>query len=188
MAEYIRTYAACFLCSPTSSLGDGTSPSRVLIGSIDQLLGLGGLYLLIPGAVSDALLKSWLVFLTRVRLGALLSRTNSNRPNSWNSVGVCSLPLAVLQLVLSAGLPTCTLFDPACNGCSERCMEAVLAWEASWNPLLCSCSITTAVLARVCSGSLCSTMKTSQSDTRNVCSTYTQSEPAGTVCPGAGVR
>ena len=58
MAEYIRTYAACFLFTHFF-LGGWHLPFQ---GLISQIPLLGDLYLLIPGAIV-VLLKSWLVFL-----------------------------------------------------------------------------------------------------------------------------
>ncbi|MGB2053060.1 MAG: NADH-quinone oxidoreductase subunit H, partial [Poseidonia sp.] len=97
MAEYIRTYAACFLFTHFF-LGGWHLPFQGTIGSI-EFLGLGGLYLLIPGAIMT-LIKSWLVFLivfVWARFSLARIRTDQILEFGWRML----LPLAVLQVVLA---------------------------------------------------------------------------------------
>ena len=76
MAEYIRTYAACFLFTHFF-LGGWHLPFQ---GTISQIPVLGDAYVLIPGAIV-VLLKTWLVFACRVCMGAFLFGPNTHRPN-----------------------------------------------------------------------------------------------------------
>tara|TARA_B100000965_G_C19592690_1_gene758651 strand:- start:1045 stop:2547 length:1503 start_codon:yes stop_codon:yes gene_type:complete len=105
MAEYIRTYAACFLFTHFF-LGGWHLPFQ---GLISQVPLLGDLYLLIPGAIV-VLIKSWLVFLlvfVWARFSLARIRTDQILEFGWRIL----LPLAVLQVVL-AGIYRLYLFDP----------------------------------------------------------------------------
>ena len=105
MAEYIRTYAACFLFTHFF-LGGWHLPFQ---GLISQVPILGDLYLLIPGAIV-VLIKSWLVFLlvfVWARFSLARIRTDQILEFGWRIL----LPLAVLQVVL-AGIYRLYLFDP----------------------------------------------------------------------------
>lgn len=97
MAEYIRTYAACFLFTHFF-LGGWHLPLHGTIGSI-ELLGIGAAYHLIPGAVVT-LIKSWLVFLivfVWARFALARIRTDQILEFGWRML----LPLAVLQVILA---------------------------------------------------------------------------------------
>ena len=104
MAEYIRTYAACFLFTHFF-LGGWHLPFQ---GTIGQIPYLGDAYLLIPGALV-VLIKAWLVFLivfVWARFSLARIRTDQILEFGWRML----LPLAILQVVLSA-LYRLYLFD-----------------------------------------------------------------------------
>ena len=126
MAEYIRTYAACFLFTHFF-LGGWHLPFQGLIGQIPLL---GDAYLLIPGAIV-VLLKAWLVFLlvfVWARFSLARIRTDQILEFGWRIL----LPLAVLQVVL-AGIYRLYLFDP-----TEMKDTAAggWAWDAFGIPML----------------------------------------------------
>jgi len=124
MAEYIRTYAACFLFTHFF-LGGWHLPLQGTIGSI-EFLGLGGLYLLIPGAIMT-LIKSWLVFLivfVWARFALARIRTDQILEFGWRML----LPLAVLQLVLSL-VYRLYLFNPD-NMSAQNDVAGGMAWDA----------------------------------------------------------
>lgn len=124
MAEYIRTYAACFLFTHFF-LGGWHLPFQGTIGSI-EFLGLGGLYLLIPGAVMT-LIKSWLVFLivfVWARFSLARIRTDQILEFGWRML----LPLAVLQVVLSL-VYRLYLFNPE-DMSAQNDVSGGMAWDA----------------------------------------------------------
>ncbi|MDA8638462.1 NADH-quinone oxidoreductase subunit H [Candidatus Poseidonia alphae] len=124
MAEYIRTYAACFLFTHFF-LGGWHLPLQGTIGSI-EFLGLGGLYLLIPGAIMT-LIKSWLVFLivfVWARFALARIRTDQILEFGWRML----LPLAVLQLVLSL-VYRLYLFNPE-DMSAQNDVAGGMAWDA----------------------------------------------------------
>mgnify|MGYP001587180819 FL=1 len=124
MAEYIRTYAACFLFTHFF-LGGWHLPFQGTIGSI-EFLGLGGLYLLIPGAVMT-LIKSWLVFLivfVWARFSLARIRTDQILEFGWRML----LPLAVLQVVLSL-VYRLYLFNPE-DMSAQNDVAGGMAWDA----------------------------------------------------------
>ncbi|MBP04838.1 MAG: hypothetical protein CMA72_08670 [Euryarchaeota archaeon] len=95
MAEYIRTYAACFLFTHFF-LGGWHLPFQ---GTISQIPVLGDAYVLIPGAIV-VLLKTWLVFLVVfvwARFSLARIRTDQILEFGWRML----LPLSVVQVVLS---------------------------------------------------------------------------------------
>jgi len=120
MAEYIRTYAACFLFTHFF-LGGWHLPFQ---GTIGQIPYLGDAYLLIPGALV-VLIKAWLVFLivfVWARFSLARIRTDQILEFGWRML----LPLAVLQVVLAA-LYRLYLFDV--EGMSDT-VAGGSAWEA----------------------------------------------------------
>ena len=124
MAEYIRTYAACFLFTHFF-LGGWHLPFQGTMGSI-EFLGLGGLYLLIPGAVMT-LIKSWLVFLivfVWARFALARIRTDQILEFGWRML----LPLAVLQVVLSL-VYRLYLFNPD-EMSAQNDVAGGMAWDA----------------------------------------------------------
>ena len=124
MAEYIRTYAACFLFTHFF-LGGWHLPFQGTIGSI-EFLGLGGLYLLIPGAVMT-LIKSWLVFLivfVWARFSLARIRTDQILEFGWRML----LPLAVIQVVLSL-VYRLYLFNPE-EMSAQNDVAGGMAWDA----------------------------------------------------------
>ena len=124
MAEYIRTYAACFLFTHFF-LGGWHLPFQGTIGSI-EFLGLGGLYLLIPGAVMT-LIKSWLVFLivfVWARFALARIRTDQILEFGWRML----LPLAVLQVVLAL-VYRLYLFNPD-EMSAQNDVAGGMAWDA----------------------------------------------------------
>ena len=124
MAEYIRTYAACFLFTHFF-LGGWHLPFQGTIGSI-EFLGLGGLYLLIPGAVMT-LIKSWLVFLivfVWARFSLARIRTDQILEFGWRML----LPLAVIQVVLSL-VYRLYLFNPE-DMSAQNDVAGGMAWDA----------------------------------------------------------
>ena len=126
MAEYIRTYAACFLFTHFF-LGGWHLPFQ---GLISQIPLLGDAYLLIPGAIV-VLLKAWLVFLVVfvwARFSLARIRTDQILEFGWRIL----LPLAVLQVVL-AGVYRLYLFVP-----TEMKDTAAggWAWDAFGIPML----------------------------------------------------
>ena len=119
MAEYIRTYAACFLFTHFF-LGGWHLPFQ---GTIGQIPFLGDAYLLIPGALV-VLIKAWLVFLivfVWARFSLARIRTDQILEFGWRML----LPLAILQVVLSA-LYRLYLFD--LNGMSDT-VAGGTAWD-----------------------------------------------------------
>ncbi len=128
MAEYIRTYAACFLFTHFF-LGGWHLPFQGTIGSIPVV---GEAYLLIPGAVMT-LVKSWLVFLivfVWARFALARIRTDQILEFGWRML----LPLAVLQVVL-AFVYRLFLFEP--EGMSARNdVAGGMAWDAFGIPYL----------------------------------------------------
>ena len=97
MAEYIRTYAACFLFTHFF-LGGWHLPFQ---GTLAALLGdsLNGTIEFFPGAIMT-LVKSWLVFLVVfvwARFSLARIRTDQILEFGWRML----LPLAVLQVVLA---------------------------------------------------------------------------------------
>jgi NADH-quinone oxidoreductase subunit H len=125
MAEYIRTYAACFLFTHFF-LGGWHLPFQ---GLISQVPVLGDLYLLIPGAIV-VLLKSWLVFLlvfVWARFSLARIRTDQILEFGWRIL----LPLAVLQVVL-AGIYRLYLFDPTAM---KDTAAGGWAWDAFGIPM-----------------------------------------------------
>ena len=126
MAEYIRTYAACFLFTHFF-LGGWHLPFQ---GTIGQIPYLGDAYLLIPGALV-VLIKAWLVFLivfVWARFSLARIRTDQILEFGWRML----LPLAVLQVVLAA-LYRLYLFDV--EGMSDT-VAGGTAWEAFGIPFL----------------------------------------------------
>ncbi|DAC25595.1 MAG TPA: NADH-quinone oxidoreductase subunit H [Candidatus Poseidoniales archaeon] len=126
MAEYIRTYAACFLFTHFF-LGGWHLPFQ---GLISQIPLLGDAYLLIPGAIV-VLLKAWLVFLVVfvwARFSLARIRTDQILEFGWRIL----LPLAVLQVVL-AGVYRLYLFDP--NEMKDTAAGG-WAWDAFGIPML----------------------------------------------------
>ena len=126
MAEYIRTYAACFLFTHFF-LGGWHLPFQGLIGSIPYL---GPAYLLIPGALV-VLIKAWLVFLivfVWARFSLARIRTDQILEFGWRML----LPLAVLQVVLAA-VYRLYLFD--LDGMSDTVYGGT-AWDAFGVPFL----------------------------------------------------
>jgi NADH-quinone oxidoreductase subunit H len=126
MAEYIRTYAACFLFTHFF-LGGWHLPFQ---GTIGQIPYLGDAYLLIPGALV-VLIKAWLVFLivfVWARFSLARIRTDQILEFGWRML----LPLAVLQVVLAA-LYRLYLFDV--EGMSDT-VAGGSAWEAFGIPFL----------------------------------------------------
>ncbi|MEJ6563405.1 MAG: NADH-quinone oxidoreductase subunit H [Euryarchaeota archaeon] len=110
MAEYIRTYAACFLFTHFF-LGGWHLPFQ---GTISQIPLLGDAYVLIPGAIV-VLIKAWLVFLivfVWARFSLARIRTDQILEFGWRML----LPLSVLQVVLST-LYRLFLYDP--NGLKD---------------------------------------------------------------------
>jgi NADH-quinone oxidoreductase subunit H len=106
MAEYIRTYAACFLFTHFFLAG-WHLPFQ---GTISQIPVLGDAYVLIPGAIV-VLLKSWLVFLVVfvwARFSLARIRTDQILEFGWRML----LPLSVVQVVLSTLYRLCW-FDPS---------------------------------------------------------------------------
>jgi len=125
MAEYIRTYAACFLFTHFF-LGGWHLPFQ---GLMSQIPLLGDLYLLIPGAIV-VLLKSWLVFLlvfVWARFSLARIRTDQILEFGWRIL----LPLAVLQVVL-AGIYRLYLFDPTAM---KDTAAGGWAWDAMGIPM-----------------------------------------------------
>ena len=92
-AEYMRTYAACFLFTHFF-LGGWHAPFQGVIGSI-PILGTG--YLLIPG-ITWTLLKAWAVFVIFAWLRAALPRIRTDQilEFGWRYL----LPLSIVQLVI----------------------------------------------------------------------------------------
>ena len=126
MAEYIRTYAACFLFTHFF-LGGWHLPFQGLIGSIPYL---GPAYLLIPGALV-VLIKAWLVFLivfVWARFSLARIRTDQILEFGWRML----LPLAVLQVVLAA-VYRLYLFDV--SGMKDTVYGGT-AWDAFGIPFL----------------------------------------------------
>ena len=128
MAEYIRTYAACFLFTHFF-LGGWHLPFHGTIGSLPIV---GEAYLLIPGAVMT-LVKSWLVFLivfVWARFALARIRTDQILEFGWRML----LPLAVLQVVLSL-VYRLYLFNP--DGMSAKNdVAGGMAWDALGIPYL----------------------------------------------------
>ena len=128
MAEYIRTYAACFLFTHFF-LGGWHLPFHGTIGSLPVV---GEAYLLIPGAMMT-LLKSWLVFLVVfvwARFALARIRTDQILEFGWRML----LPLAVLQVVLAL-LYRLYLFNP--DGMSaQNDVAGGMAWDALGIPYL----------------------------------------------------
>ncbi len=128
MAEYIRTYAACFLFTHFF-LGGWHLPFHGTIGSLPVV---GEAYLLIPGAIMT-LLKSWLVFLVVfvwARFALARIRTDQILEFGWRML----LPLAVLQVVLAL-LYRLYLFNP--DGMSaQNDVAGGMAWDALGIPYL----------------------------------------------------
>ena len=128
MAEYIRTYAACFLFTHFF-LGGWHLPFHGTIGSLPVV---GEAYLLIPGAIMT-LLKSWLVFLVVfvwARFALARIRTDQILEFGWRML----LPLAVLQVVLAL-LYRLYLFNP--DGMSaQNDVAGGMAWDAFGIPYL----------------------------------------------------
>ena len=122
MAEYIRTYVACFLFAHFF-LGGWHLPLQGTIGSI-EFLGIGSLYLLIPGAVVT-LVKTWLVFLlvfVMARFALARIRTDQILEFGWRVL----LPLSVIQVVLAV-IYRLWLFDPTAMSDS---VAGGMAWDA----------------------------------------------------------
>ena len=137
MAEYIRTYAACFLFTHFF-LGGWHLPFQGLIGSIPYL---GDAYLLIPGAIV-VLIKAWLVFLivfVWARFSLARIRTDQILEFGWRML----LPLAVLQVVLAA-VYRLYLFD--LGGMADTVYGGT-AWDALGIPFLVPVLTTTLWLA-----------------------------------------
>jgi len=127
MAEYIRTYAACFLFAHFF-LSGWHLPFQGTIGSIG--FGIGDAYLLIPGAVVT-LAKAWIVFLVVfvwARFALARIRTDQILEFGWRML----LPLAVIQLVLSF-VYRLFLFNP--NGMDSG-TSGGMAWNAFGIPFL----------------------------------------------------
>ena len=128
MAEYIRTYAACFLFTHFF-LGGWHLPFHGTIGSLPVV---GEAYLLIPGAIMT-LLKSWLVFLVVfvwARFALARIRTDQILEFGWRML----LPLAVLQVVLAL-VYRLYLFNP--DGMSaQNDVAGGMAWDAFGIPYL----------------------------------------------------
>ena len=126
MAEYIRTYAACFLFTHFF-LGGWHLPFQ---GTISQIPVLGDAYVLIPGAVV-VLLKTWLVFLVVfvwARFSLARIRTDQILEFGWRML----LPLSVVQVVLSS-VYRLYLFKP--DNLSYTA-EGGNAWDAFGIPML----------------------------------------------------
>ena len=126
MAEYIRTYAACFLFTHFF-LGGWHLPFQGIIGSIPYL---GAAYLLIPGALV-VLIKAWLVFLivfVWARFSLARIRTDQILEFGWRML----LPLAVFQVVLAA-VYRLYLFNP--EGVADTTYGGT-AWHALGIPFL----------------------------------------------------
>jgi len=128
MAEYIRTYAACFLFTHFF-LGGWHLPFHGTIGSLPVV---GEAYLLIPGAIMT-LVKSWLVFLivfVWARFALARIRTDQILEFGWRML----LPLAVLQVVLAL-VYRLYLFNP--DGMSaQNDVAGGMAWNAFGIPYL----------------------------------------------------
>jgi hypothetical protein len=128
MAEYIRTYAACFLFTHFF-LGGWHLPFHGTIGSLPVV---GEAYLLIPGAIMT-LVKSWLVFLivfVWARFALARIRTDQILEFGWRML----LPLAVLQVVLSI-VYRLYFFNP--DGMSAKNdVAGGMAWDAFGIPYL----------------------------------------------------
>jgi hypothetical protein len=126
MAEYIRTYAACFLFTHFFLGGwhlpfQGTLASLPVVGET-----IGELILFVPGAVMT-LVKAWLVFLivfVWARFSLARIRTDQILEFGWRML----LPLAVLQVVMAL-VYRLYLYDP--NGLSAQNDPAGgAAWDA----------------------------------------------------------
>jgi hypothetical protein len=170
MAEYIRTYAACFLFTHFF-LGGWHLPFQGLIGSIPVL---GDLYLLIPGAVV-VLLKAWLVFLlvfVWARFSLARIRTDQILEFGWRIL----LPLAVFQLVLSA-VYRLYLFDPSAM---DDGTYGGTSWDALGVPFLIP-AITTVIWLGIFFLMLNDEDKSG--NTERMFHVYTD-KPAGTYVPG----
>jgi len=128
MAEYIRTYAACFLFTHFF-LGGWHLPFHGTIGSLPVV---GEAYLLIPGAIMT-LVQSWLVFLivfVWARFALARIRTDQILEFGWRML----LPLAVLQVVLAL-VYRLYLFNP--DGMSaQNDVAGGMAWNAFGIPYL----------------------------------------------------
>jgi len=128
MAEYIRTYAACFLFTHFF-LGGWHLPLHGTIGSI-ELLGIGAAYQMIPGA-GVTLIKSWLVFLivfVWARFALARIRTDQILEFGWRML----LPLAVLQVIL-AMVYRLYFFDA---GGMDDSVSGGMAWDLFGIPML----------------------------------------------------
>ena len=126
MAEYIRTYAACFLFTHFF-LGGWHLPFQ---GTISQIPVLGDAYVLIPGAIV-VLLKTWLVFLVVfvwARFSLARIRTDQILEFGWRML----LPLSVVQVVLSA-IYRLYFFKPENLNYAD---EGGNAWDAFGIPML----------------------------------------------------
>ena len=170
MAEYIRTYAACFLFTHFF-LGGWHLPFQ---GLISQIPLLGDAYLLIPGAIV-VLLKAWLVFLlvfVWARFSLARIRTDQILEFGWRIL----LPLAVLQVVL-AGIYRLYLFDP-----TEMKDTAAggWAWDAFGVPMLVPILTTIAWLGIFV---LFLNDEDKSGNTERMFHVYTE-KPAGTYVPG----
>ena len=128
MAEYIRTYAACFLFTHFF-LGGWHLPFH---GTLASLPVIGEAVPLIPGAIVT-LIKSWLVFLivfVWARFALARIRTDQILEFGWRML----LPLAVLQVVLAL-VYRLYLFTP--DGMSAQNEPAGgMAWDAFGIPFL----------------------------------------------------
>ncbi|MGB2071507.1 MAG: complex I subunit 1/NuoH family protein, partial [Poseidonia sp.] len=128
MAEYIRTYAACFLFTHFF-LGGWHLPFH---GTLASLPVIGEAVPLIPGAIVT-LIKSWLVFLivfVWARFALARIRTDQILEFGWRML----LPLAVLQVVLAL-VYRLYLFNP--DGMSAQNEPAGgMAWDAFGIPFL----------------------------------------------------
>ena len=104
-AEYMRTYAACFLFAHFF-LGGWHAPFAGVIGSIPWF---GTAYLLIPGIIWT-LLKAWAVFVIFAWLRAALPRIRTDQilEFGWRHL----LPLSIVQLVIAV-LLRLYVFDSA---------------------------------------------------------------------------
>ena len=170
MAEYIRTYAACFLFTHFF-LGGWHLPFQ---GLISQIPLLGDAYLLIPGAIV-VLVKAWLVFLlvfVWARFSLARIRTDQILEFGWRIL----LPLAVLQVVL-AGIYRLYLFDP-----TEMKDTAAggWAWDAFGIPMLVPILTTIAWLGIFV---LFLNDEDKSGNTERMFHVYTE-KPAGTYVPG----
>jgi NADH-quinone oxidoreductase subunit H len=128
MAEYIRTYAACFLFTHFF-LGGWHLPLQGTIGSLPVV---GEAYLLIPGAIMT-LVKSWLVFLivfVWARFALARIRTDQILEFGWRML----LPLAVLQVVLSI-VYRLYFFNPA-GMSAKNDVAGGMAWDGFGIPYL----------------------------------------------------